>query len=238
LVKLPASGWIAGAVSPNGKRLTMTKYASANGSQFWMIDLATGAIASLTAQVQRDVSASSLSANGAQLAYQVNAEGQETVHVWDIIKREAQPFLALPVGQFGAMAFHAAQPLLAITHGSARSASDGQVLNTQTGQVERWAKAADPATMDLSSSPDQSIVRRKSFGGLTISGLMSRALRSRACGRSSSRPMGAGISGHDGFPRPMELLRTQTRHRRHRNQCPRVIGQREDLSQTGQRPYS
>jgi dipeptidyl aminopeptidase/acylaminoacyl peptidase len=48
------------------------------------------------------------------------------------------------------------------------------VLNTQTGQVEQWAKASGPATMDLSAIPDQSVVRWKSFDGLTISGLLSR----------------------------------------------------------------
>ena len=42
LAELPGGGWFGGAVSPDDRQLSVTRYLSANESQAWVIDLATG----------------------------------------------------------------------------------------------------------------------------------------------------------------------------------------------------
>ena len=43
VAELPGGGWFGGAVSPDDKQMSVTHYLSANESQTWVIDLATGA---------------------------------------------------------------------------------------------------------------------------------------------------------------------------------------------------
>ena len=42
IASLPGGGWFGGAISPDGRQLTLTRYRSAEESEVWLLDLATG----------------------------------------------------------------------------------------------------------------------------------------------------------------------------------------------------
>ncbi|MFN9449880.1 MAG: S9 family peptidase [Rubrivivax sp.] len=77
---LPGGGWFGGRISPDGRRLVMTQYRSAEDSRIWLVDMATGQRQPLVPAAGDDTRAAHLaegfSPDGKALWFRSNAQGE------------------------------------------------------------------------------------------------------------------------------------------------------------------
>ncbi|MCD2343565.1 prolyl oligopeptidase family serine peptidase [Ideonella azotifigens] len=243
LAELPGGGWEATAVSPDDRQLALTRYISANESEIWLLDmasgqrrqllpaagataakasytpaafqpdgkgliftsdrdgefqelmrldLASGAVTRASRHIHWDVSVSSQTEDGTLLAVLANEDGMGTLHLFDGRTVSEVPQPKLPEGTVAQLHFHPATRELAFAVNN--SAGPGQLysLNPASGQVQQWTQAFAPEGLDASKFARQQIVRWKSFDGLGISGLITRAPAARFPGK---RPVLIDIHG-------------------------------------------
>jgi dipeptidyl aminopeptidase/acylaminoacyl peptidase len=225
VAELPGPGWFAGGVSDDGSQVAFVRYRSANESQVWLVntasgqakqvlpaanetlkathfsggfskdgkrlyvvsdrasefreamtfDLASGALKRVTGHIPWDVSGGAASDDGRWFVAQINADGRDELRLFDAVTaKEASP-PKVPSGSIGnTMQFHRTTHRLAFSVDSAKGPSELFVLDPASGRNVQWTRAQAPAGIDTGSFSEQTIVRWKSFDGLTISGLLTR----------------------------------------------------------------
>ena len=222
---LPGPGWFAGAVSHDGRRIAFTRYRSADESEVWTVDIASGAqrrvlpaegesvkathfasdfsadgrqlfvisdrasefrelmaldlasgrLTRVTAHVPWDITGMALSEDGRWIVAQANVDGRDELRVFDAATLREVAAPSVPPGGIGRMEFHRATGRLAYAVNSPKGPNQLYVLDPASGRSEQWTRAQAAPGVDPSTFSEQQVVRWKSFDGLTISGIVTRA---------------------------------------------------------------
>ena len=164
----------ASGFSKDGQRLFVISDRAGEFRELMALDLASGALARVSGHIPWDVSSNDASDDGRWLAAQVNIDGRDELRLFNAqsLKELAAP--AVPAGSIGNMAFHRGQPRLAYSINSPKGPSQLHVLDAASGRSVQWTRPYAPPGIDPGSFSEQTVVRWKSFDGLTVSGLLSR----------------------------------------------------------------
>lgn len=177
---LPAPGesvkaaHFAAGFSKDGKRLFVVSDRASEFRELMALDLATGALTRITGHIPWDVSGGAQSDDGRWFVTQVNVDGRDELRVFDgtSLKQVAAP--VVPPGGIGNMEFHRALHRMAYAINSPKGPSQLFVFDPASGLSEQWTRAQAAPGIDPSTFADQSVVRWKSFDGLTVSGILTR----------------------------------------------------------------
>ena len=172
-IQTPASH-AAEAFSPDGRTLYLASDRAGEFRELMALDLASGALRRLSANVPWDVEDADLSADGTLLALRINVAGRDELQLVDARDGSVRPAITLPVGSVGQLRFHALAPELALQLAGARSPGQVYSLDAATGRVEPWTRPRLHPALDAAALTEQQIVRWTSFDGRSISGLLNR----------------------------------------------------------------
>jgi dipeptidyl aminopeptidase/acylaminoacyl peptidase len=178
---LPAPGTpikathFSGPFSKDGRRLFVVSDRAGEFREMMVLDLASGALQRITGHIPWDVTGGANSDDGRWLVTQINADGRDELRVFDgrTLAEVAAPTTP-PGGIGGSMGFHRHLGRLAFAVNSTKGPNQIFVLDPATGRSEQWTRPQAAPGIDPSSFSEQSIVRWKSFDGLTISGIVTR----------------------------------------------------------------
>lgn len=159
--------------SRDGKALFLTSDRNGEFKQLERLELASGRLQSLTADIGWDVDGVAMDRDRTRLAVTVNEDGRSTLRLFDPESLKPLPLPTLPPGGVGSLRWTQDGALLAFSLDSARAPYETWVLDPSAGRLTQWT-AADTAGMDTSGFRPSEIIRWKSFDGRTISGLMTR----------------------------------------------------------------
>jgi dipeptidyl aminopeptidase/acylaminoacyl peptidase len=120
------------------------------------------------------VTAAALSEDGRWIVAQANVDGRDELRVFDAVALKETAAPAVPPGSIGAMGFHRGLHRMAYAINSAKGPSELFALDPTSGRSQQWTRAQAPPGIDPSTFSDQTVVRWKSFDGLTISGIVTR----------------------------------------------------------------
>ena len=135
------------------------------------IDLATKEQAYLTSDISWDVQEFDQSKDGKRIAFLVNEDGLETIHLLDTASRKiTSP--KHPTGVISGLRWHQNNSDLGFTLTDARITGDAYSLNADTGKITRWTHSESAVPTD--NFPPAQLVKWKSFDGRFVSGFMYR----------------------------------------------------------------
>lgn len=177
--------------SKDGKGVYLT---STQGGEFHRLayfDFATRKTEFLIPNQKWDAEKLTLSKNGDLLAFLLNEDGADTVHVMDTRSRTEIPLPKIPYGVIGAVRWHNNGRDLGFSLSSARSPSDVYSVDVKTGVLERWT-ASETGGLNPENFPEPELIRWKSFDGRTISGYLYLPSSARFTG---ARPVIVNIHG-------------------------------------------
>ena len=177
---LPAAGDSARAAhfvtgwAPEGRGLYVASDRASEFRELMRLDLATGALARLSGDIPWDLSEGHADARNRLIAFTANVDGRDELRLFDNRSGRPAALPSLPPGNVGRVRFHRSTGELALGVGSTRAPS--QIFTVDPAALGAapvaWTKPSVPAGLDLSTLPDQQIVRWKSFDGRTISGVL------------------------------------------------------------------
>nr|WP_316638382.1 prolyl oligopeptidase family serine peptidase [uncultured Roseateles sp.] len=177
---LPAPGAAAAKAShfvssftADNKGLYLVSDRAGEFQELMLYDLATARLKRITRHIPWDVNGASLSHDGRVLAAQLNVDGRNELRLFDGKTLKELPAPALAGGSVSSAQFHPKAKELALATSGSKGPGQLYTLNTASGKVEQWTQAYAPPGLDMSSFPEQQIVRWKSFDGQIISGLLS-----------------------------------------------------------------
>lgn len=157
--------------SPDGKSLYLITNQDSDFERLARMDPATHEITILLPSLKWDVSSYDLTRDGKRLAYIVNKNGSDTLHVMDTATRQEVRLPKLPYGSIENIRWHSNGRDLGFTIASARAPSDVYSIDLVSGKLERWTWS-ETGGLDASRFPEPELVQWKSFDGLTISGFL------------------------------------------------------------------
>jgi dipeptidyl aminopeptidase/acylaminoacyl peptidase len=165
----------AGAFSKDSRRLFVVTDRAGEFRELAVLDLAGGALTRLSAHIPWDVSGGALSEDGRWFVAQFNVDGRDEMRVFDAASGKEVRAATVPPGSIGnAMGFHRTLHRLAFSINTAKGPSQVFALDPASGRSELWTRAEAPPGIDPTTFADQTVVRWKSFDGLTISGIVTR----------------------------------------------------------------
>jgi dipeptidyl aminopeptidase/acylaminoacyl peptidase len=159
--------------APDGKTLFLITNQDSDFEQLAALDIATHRVTILRPGLKWDVTAFDLTRDGRRIAYIVNENGADTLHVMDTATREDVALPKLPYGSISDVRWHANGHDLGFTVASARTPSDVYSIDTLTKKLERWTYS-ETGGLDASQFSEPELIQWKSFDGLTISGFLYR----------------------------------------------------------------
>jgi dipeptidyl aminopeptidase/acylaminoacyl peptidase len=177
---LPAEGdalkasHFVGALTHDGKGLFFESDRAGEFRELMRLDLASGGVDRLSAQIPWDLAGTVRSEDGRLVAALANVDGRSELRLFDSTTLRPLALPTLPAGSVRSIAFHRARPELALAVDSAQGPSQLYTLDRASGRVEQWTRAHAAPGVDMERFADQQIVRWPSFDGRTISGLLSR----------------------------------------------------------------
>ena len=159
--------------APDGKTVYLITNQDADFAQLAALDLATHHLTLLRPGLKWDVASFDLTRDGRRMAYIVNENGSDTLHVMDTATRKDLALPKLPYGSIGDVRWHANGHDLGFTITSARTPSDVYSIDTAAGKLERWTYS-ETGGLDATQFSEPELISWKSFDGLTISGFLYR----------------------------------------------------------------
>ncbi|MCZ2075277.1 MAG: S9 family peptidase [Bryobacterales bacterium] len=159
------------ALTPDGKGAYIITDRDSEFRRLAYIDLATKQFAFLRPELKWDVTALRLSRDGRKLAYVVNEDGADTLHVMDTATRRNLPLPKLAYGSFTSLSWHNDSREVGFSLASAKSPSDIYSIDVEKGTLERWTKS-ETGGLNTDEFVEPELIRWKSFDGLTISGFL------------------------------------------------------------------
>jgi len=157
--------------APDGKTVYIITNQDSDFEQLAAIDVATKRVSILKPGLKWDVMAFDLTRDGQRLAYIVNENGSDTLHVMDTATHKEMPLPKLPLGNITDVRWHANGHDLGFTVASAHTPSDVYSIDVATGKLDRWTYS-ETGGLDASQFSDPELIQWKSFDGLTISGFL------------------------------------------------------------------
>lgn len=156
--------------SRDGKGIYVTSDRDNEFQRIAYMDLATKTPKYLT-NYKWDVSGARLSWDRKLLAFALNENGIETLHVMDLASGKERQLPKLPVGTIGGLRWHENNKDLAFALNSAKSPSDVYSIDLSTNRLERWT-FSETAGLTPQNFVEPQLVKWTSFDGKEISGFL------------------------------------------------------------------
>jgi dipeptidyl aminopeptidase/acylaminoacyl peptidase len=166
---MPGIATFPGSYAPDGQSYYATTTQNSDFRRPVRIDLASGKMTDLHTGLNWDASPGSVSEDGKLLAYTVNEDGTDRLHILDIATGRQRSVPKLPLGLVGGLEWRKGTHELGFAFNSAKSPTDTYSLDVETGKLERWTKS-ETGGLNAETFVEPEIVRWKSFDGLTVSG--------------------------------------------------------------------
>ena len=176
--------------APDGKSVFLITNQNSDFQQLASLDLTSHRVTILRQGLKWDVSGFDLSRDGRRIAYIVNENGSDTLHVMDTATGKEITLPKLPYGSISDVRWHANGRDLGFTIVSARTPSDVYSIDVTTGKLDRWTYS-ETGGLDASEFAEPGLIQWKSFDGLGISGFLYRPPRKFA----GPRPVIVNIHG-------------------------------------------
>ncbi|HSE47579.1 MAG TPA: prolyl oligopeptidase family serine peptidase [Terriglobales bacterium] len=157
--------------SKDGKGLYVTTDKENEFQRLTYIDLATKKHSYLTSHIRWDVDQVELSDDGRTIAFLVNENGIEKLHMLDTRTNKEKPAPKLPAGNVAGIEWHDNNVDLAFGLDMASSPVDVWSVNVRTGKVDRWTMSETGGAV-LTDLQEPELVKWKSFDGMEISGFL------------------------------------------------------------------
>ncbi|HLY19415.1 MAG TPA: S9 family peptidase [Bryobacteraceae bacterium] len=159
--------------APDGKSVYLLTNQDSDFEQLALLDLASKKVSILRPGLHWDVTAFDVTRDGRRIAYIVDENGSDTLHVMDTATRKEAALPRLPYGSIADVRWHANGHDLGFTITSARTPSDVYSIDMATGKLDRWTYS-ETGGLDASQFSEPELIQWKSFDGLTISGFLYR----------------------------------------------------------------
>ena len=175
---LPAAGetlkatHFVGGWSADGRALYFTSDRAGEFRELMRVDIASGQITRLSANIPWDVGSGSTSADSRHLAFIANMDGRDELRLLDAATGAARALPTLPGGSATRADFHPTRPDLALVVNSTRGPAQIHSVDVNTGAVTAWTVPVGAEGLNLAELPEQQVVRWKSFDGRVISGIL------------------------------------------------------------------
>ena len=169
----PGVAYRHGRFSPDGKTVYLLTNQDSEFEQLAALDVATHRITILRPGLKWDVTTFDLARDGRHIAYIVNENGSDTLHVMDAATREELALPKLPYGSISEVRWHTNGRDLGFTIASARTPSDVYSIDIAAGKLERWTYS-ETGGLDASQFSEPELIEWKSFDGRKISGFLYR----------------------------------------------------------------
>lgn len=167
----PVAYYGSAAFAADGKGLYLITDRDSNFRRLAYLDLATRKLDFLRPNLQRDISRLAITLDGRRLAYVVNEDGAETLHVMDTASRKELNLPKLPYGVIGGLRWHNNNRELGFTFASARSPSDVYSIDVEAGALTRWT-FSETGGLNAAEFVEPELIRWKSFDGRIITGFL------------------------------------------------------------------
>jgi len=172
----PKAAYDNAQFSKDGKGVYLTTDRDSEFHRIARLDLATRKLAFLGPALEWNAGGLELSADGRRLAYTVNEDGSETLHVLDLQTHQEIPLPKLPAGTIGALRWHSNNRDLGFSLSSARNPGDAYSIEVEKRTVDRWT-SSETGGLNPEAFSEPSLIRWKSFDGRMISGFLYRPAR-------------------------------------------------------------
>ncbi len=164
-------------LSTDGKHLSFISDRDGEFRGYMRLDLATGHVRKLTAGIAHDVegvgSDDDDDDDAGRLHVRFNVNGVSELRAFDATTLAPIALTGLPAGNISGMVRRRGSAEFALNVNGASTPGDVFTFEPRQAQPTLWASAA--SAMDTSGFKPQQVVRWRSFDGLEISGLISRA---------------------------------------------------------------
>lgn len=167
----PKSGYFDAEFASDGKGAYVISNEGSEFKSLTYLDFATKKATPLRPTLKWDVMLISLSKDGKRLAYLVNEDGVETLHVMDTKTRRDLTLPSIPAGTVGSIRWRDNSNELAFSLASATSPGDVYSIDLSANKVERWT-FSETGGLDASQFPEPKLIRWNSFDGLAVSGFL------------------------------------------------------------------
>ncbi len=161
--------WGGGEFSADGLAVFTTSDAGTEFRALVRVDVATGRVTPVVADIPWDITSLDLSPNGKTIAFVVNEAGIARLHLLDVGSGKHRRIGSVPLGQISNVTWRPNGSELAFTLSSSKFPADVFSLNVASGALTRWTESEigglDPATIG-----EPSIIKWNSFDGREISG--------------------------------------------------------------------
>jgi len=124
--------------SKDGKGIFFTSDENSEFQRLRYYDIQTKSITNLTADINWDVEAITLSEQGDKLAFTVNEDGMAKLYLLDTKTMKYEKVPGLPIGQVYGLLFHPDGKKLALVLNTPQSSGDVYVISLSDYSLERW----------------------------------------------------------------------------------------------------
>ena len=157
--------------SADGKGIYLATDLGAEFLRLSLLDVATGAIATLRPNIEWDVAGIEVSPDGKRLAYVVNEDGAERILVMETASRREIALPKIDYGTIGAFRWRDGSREIGYAISSARSPSDVYSVDVETKAVERWTES-ETGGLNAHEFSEPRLIRWQSFDARAISGFL------------------------------------------------------------------
>jgi len=170
------AAYSSAAFSKDGKGIYVATDKESEFHRLAYLDLASRKLIFLRPDLKWDVSSIALSADGRFLAYTLNENGAESLHIMDLSNRRELRIPQLALGGIGSVRWHANSRELGFSLASAKSPADVYSIDVTKRTLERWTRS-ETGGLNPEAFLEPELIQWKSFDGRMISGFLYPAAR-------------------------------------------------------------
>lgn len=175
----------------DGKAIYCTTDRGAEFERLVRLDLATGTITVLTADIPWNVTEFEVSPDGKTIAFITNEAGIGRLRLIKVPSGKRSQLVPLPLGVPSGVKWHENGRELAFSFNTAQSPTDAYAYDVKKRRLERWTQS-ETGGLNPAHFREPELIRVKSFDGLEISGFLYRPDDQKFPGR---RPIIMNIHG-------------------------------------------
>ncbi|ALW86676.1 hypothetical protein AUC43_17270 [Hymenobacter sedentarius] len=146
----------------DGKSLFLTSDEASEFQTLRHLDLASGKLTPLTAQIPWNVTGMERSKDGSKLVFTTNEGGFSKLYVLDTKTRAYKPVPNLPKGLIGALKMNDDGRRLALTLSTGTSAADAYVLDLTGNRLTRWT-TSETGGLNPATFPEPTLIQYPTF---------------------------------------------------------------------------
>lgn len=165
------AGWFNAKFANDGKGVYLISNAGSDYNQLAYFDLGSHQLIPLRPDLHWDVDDEDVSHDGHYVAYLVNEDGYEKLHVLNAKSRRDVPLTGIPAGIISALRWRPTANEIGFTLSSAHTPGDVYSVNVESGALEQWTHS-ETGGLNAGAFSEPKLIHWKSFDGLTISGFL------------------------------------------------------------------